>query len=89
MLQAIFIHLFNGLPLDYLKASIWYSYYLPSTYLTCNFLVQVQWLSCVQFFVTPWTATHQAPLSFTVSQSLIEFMFIESVTLSNHSILLL
>ena len=22
-----------------------------------------QWLSCVQLFVTPWTATQQAPLS--------------------------
>ena len=36
----------------------------------------------------PWTATRQAPLSFTVSQSLLKFMFIELVMLSNHFILL-
>ena len=49
--------------------------------------VVVQSLSCVQFFVTPWTAAHQASLSFTVSQSLLNFMFIESVMPSNHFIL--
>ena len=27
-------------------------------------VVAVQLLSCVQFFVTPWTAAHQASLSF-------------------------
>ena len=32
----------------------------------------------------PWTAAHQAPLSSTISQSLLKFMSIESVTLSNH-----
>ena len=36
-------------------------------------------------FVTPWTAAHQASLSF--SQSLLRFMFTESVMLSNHLIL--
>ena len=35
--------------------------------------------SCVQFFVTPWTAACQASLSFTVSQSLLKLMSIESV----------
>ena len=39
--------------------------------------------------VTPWTAARQAPLSFTVSQSLLKFMSIESVLLSNHLILCL
>ena len=34
----------------------------------------------------PWTTAHQAPLS-TVSQSLLRFMSIESVMLSNHFIL--
>ena len=37
--------------------------------------------------VTPWTAAHQASLSFTVSWSLLKFMSIESVMLSNHLIL--
>ena len=31
-------------------------------------------ISCVQLFATPWTARRQAPLSFTVSQSLLQFM---------------
>ena len=36
---------------------------------------------------TPWTVPHQASLSFTISQSLLRFMSIESVILSNHLIL--
>ena len=36
---------------------------------------------------TPWTAAHQASLSFTISWSLLKFMSIESVMLSNHLIL--
>ena len=50
-------------------------------------LVVVQSLSRVQLFVTPWTAAPQAPLSFTISQSLPKFMSIESVMLSNSLIL--
>ena len=37
--------------------------------------------------VTPWTAAHQASLSFTISQSLLKLMSIESVMPSNHLIL--
>ena len=51
------------------------------------FIVVVQLLSCVQLFVTPRTAAHQASLSFAISQSLLTFMFIELVMLSNHLIL--
>ena len=47
----------------------------------------VQSLSHVQFFMTSWTAAHQAPLFFTTSWSLLKFMSIESVMLSNHLIL--
>ena len=36
---------------------------------------------------TPWTAAHQASLSFTFSQSLLKLIFIESVMPSNHLIL--
>ena len=46
----------------------------------------VQLLSCVQFFETPWTAAHQASLSFTISWSLFKLMSIESVMPSNHLI---
>ena len=37
--------------------------------------------------MTPWAAAHQASLSITISQSLLKFMFIESVLPSNHLIL--
>ena len=49
--------------------------------------VLAQSLSYVQLFVTPWTAAHQASLSFTISQSLLKFMSIESVMPSNHLVL--
>ena len=49
----------------------------------------VQSLSCVWLFATPWTTTRQASLSFTISRSLLKFMSIESVMLSNHLILCL
>ena len=44
-------------------------------------------LSCLQVFTTPRIAAHQAPLSSTISQSLLRLMFIESVMPSNHLIL--
>ena len=49
--------------------------------------IVVQSLSCVQLFVTPWTAEHQASLPFTRSRSLLKLMSIESVMPSNHLIL--
>ena len=52
---------------------------------TC--VVVVQLLSCVQLFVTPWPAAHQASLSFTTSWSLPKLMSIELVRPSNHLIL--
>ena len=52
-----------------------------------KFVAVVQSLSCVQFFATPWTAEHQASRSFTISQSLLKLMSIESVRPSNHLIL--
>ena len=50
-------------------------------------LVVVQSLSHVRLFATPWTAARQAPLSFTISWSSLELMFIESAMPSNHLIL--
>ena len=49
--------------------------------------IVIQLLSHVQLFVTPWTAACQASLSFTISQSLLKLMSIESVMPSNHLIL--
>ena len=37
--------------------------------------------SHVQLFVIPWTAAFQAPLSSTITQSLLKFMYVELVML--------
>ena len=50
-------------------------------------LGSVQSLSRIRLFATPWTAVHQAPLSSTISRSLLKYMSIESVMPSNHLIL--
>ena len=49
-----------------------------------NVFVVFQSLNIVRLFATPWTAAHQAPLSSTVSWSLLKFMSPELVMLSNH-----
>ena len=56
----------------------------------CNLalaVVDVQSLSRVQLFATPWTAAHQASLSFTISRSLLKLISIELVMPSNHLVL--
>ena len=47
----------------------------------------VQLLSPIQLFATPWTAAHQASLSFAISRSLLKLMSIESMMPSTHLIL--
>ena len=47
------------------------------------FVVFVQSLSSVLLFETPWTAAYQAPLSFTIPQSLLKVISTESTMLSN------
>ena len=60
----------------------------PKYLLSVNCISQsVQSLSHVQFFVTPWTAAHQASLSITNSRSLPKLTSIELVMPSNHLIL--
>ena len=44
----------------------------------------VQSLSRVRLFTTPWPAASQAPLSYTISLSLIKLMSIRLMMLSNH-----
>ena len=51
------------------------------------YMVVVQLLSHLRLFVTPWTAAHQASLSFTVSPRLLKLVSIESVMPSNHLVL--
>ena len=60
-------------------------YYLTRYKHSAN--VVVQSLSCVQPFATARTVARQASLSFTVSWSLLKFMSVELVMLSNHLIL--
>ena len=50
-------------------------------------LLIAQLLSHVQLFETPWTAAHQAFLSFTISQSLLKLLSIELEMPSNNLIL--
>ena len=49
--------------------------------------VAVQSLNSVQLFAVPWTVAYQAPLSFTISLSLLKITSNELVLLSNHLIL--
>jgi len=66
-------------------------FFNPENFLPLSFLlfgiVAVQSLSHVRLLATSQTAACQAPLSFTISQSLLIFMSIEAVMLSNHLIL--
>ena len=58
-------------------------HHLGSPFVHCH----CQLLSCVWLLLIPWTAACQSSLSLTVSWSLLKFMSIESVMLSNHLIL--
>ena len=60
---------------------------LTHAYFVLKVFFVVQSLSHVQLFATPQTTACQAPLSSTISQSLLKFVSIESVMLSNHFIL--
>ena len=69
--------------------SFYYILYSLETHLkrVAVVIVVVQLLSFVQLFVTPWTVAHKTPLSSTISWSLLKFMSVESVILSNCLIL--
>ena len=43
--------------------------------------------SCLTLLRPPWTAAHQVSLPFTISRSLLKFMSIQKMMLSNHLIL--
>ena len=58
---------------------------LLNNYATIYAAVVVQSLSRIRLFATPWTAALQASVSFTRSQSLLKFMSIELMMLSNIS----
>ena len=56
--------------------------------MSSDFVIILELLSHVQLFATPWTAAHQASLSFTIYQSLPKLTSIESVMPFNNLILL-
>ena len=58
-----------------------------STYPVCLSIYVVFSRSVTSNSATPWTAAHQASLSFTISWSLLKLMSIESVMPSNHLVL--
>ena len=58
----------------------WNTFYVSERTSCCLSVAKFVWLSA-----TPWTAACQAPLSFTISKSLLRFMSIESVMPSNTS----
>ena len=58
---------------------------MPSSRISLNGLLFT--LCRTQFFAIPWTAAHQASLSFTISQSLLKLTPIESMMPSNYPLL--
>ena len=58
-----------------------------SIFIARSYYVVVPLFSCVWLFATPCTAACQASLSFTIPQSLLKLISIESVMPSNHLIL--
>ena len=60
---------------------------LAGRFFTTEPPVAVQWLSHVRLVATSWAVACLASLSFTISQSLLKFMFIESVMPSKHLVL--
>ena len=69
--------------------SYWWFYQPIHYWCITIFLASVQFSGSVMswFFVTPWTAAHQASLSITNSRSLLKLMSIKSVMASNHLVL--
>ena len=68
--------------------SLFSSFHTDCSFSIFNFLfVVVQLLTGVWLFVTPWNAVCQASLSFTISQSLLKLISIESMMPSNRLIL--
>ena len=69
---------------------LWYTYSyikVKEKKLIIIVVAVVESLSCMWLFRTPWTVACQAPPSSIISQSLLKFMSIELVILSNHLIL--
>ena len=77
--QVMLVLLVHGLHLEQ------YVLCLPASSMFLFSVVQL--LSCVQLFITSWTAAHQAPLSSTISQSFLKFLSGDLVMPYSHLIL--
>ena len=66
---------------------IWHFALIKGSYLRGPDIIKQFSCSVISDSANPWTAAHQASLSFTISWSLFKFMSIESVMQSNHLIL--
>ena len=90
LVSNIFYMLCNSLQFCLGSLFCFHEWHYFTVFISCHIFCSravAQSLSAVQLFVTPWTATHQSSLSFTVSQSLPKFMSIESVMLSSRAVL--
>ena len=76
-------HLMNWIWGVWMSETLWVNPRV-SAEVTGLMVLVVYLLSCVQLIVTPWIASCQAPLSFTISWNLLKLMSIESVMPSNH-----
>ena len=83
-----FISPYKGTFPKYIKYIFQVYFLLEEGNLFFFFLIVVQLLSSVWLFAPPWTAAHQASLSFTISQSLLKLTSVELVMPSHHLILL-
>ena len=54
--------------------------HIPVLQMETYLFVVVQSLSCVRFFMAPWTSARQASLSFTISQGLLRLMSTDSIS---------
>ena len=72
----MFFHLFVLSSISFTKS---YGFSDTSVLLLQLGFVVILLLHCVWLFATPWTAAHQASLSFIISQNLLKFLSIESV----------
>ena len=81
---CVFTHAFYKI---ILSIHIWKGMVQNKEYYFRAFMSSVQSFSWVQLFATPWTATRQATLSITNSQSLLKLMSIALVIPSSHLIL--
>ena len=68
-------------------SDVWIQSWIARPWFPPHVGVVVESLSCLQLYVTPWTAASQASLSFTISWSLLKLVSIESAMPSNHLVL--